>query len=46
MKILREKLIQKTVGAHDELKLPELFAEFDTNKSGLLTLDELQAMML
>ena len=46
LKTLREKLIQKTSGAHDEQLLTECFREFDINKSGKLSVDELFAMLL
>ena len=46
MKAIREKLIQKTNGDHDELLLRELFSEFDLNKSGVLCINELYAMLL
>lgn len=46
VKTLREKLIQKTSGAHDELLMRQLFREFDKNKTGLLTCDDLYAMLL
>lgn len=31
VKTLREKLIQKTNGAHDELYMQDIFREFDLN---------------
>jgi len=43
---IRYKLIQKTKGIQDEILLRKLFVEYDTSKSGYLTLDELQAMMI
>jgi len=44
VKLLREKLIGKTRGVMDEYKMNEMFVEYDTEKSGLLTMIELQAM--
>ncbi len=46
VKTIREKLIQKTNGAHDEMILSKLFKIFDVNKNGLLTVDKLYAMLL
>jgi len=46
MKTVRGKLIQKTCGAHDEMLLRELFSEYDLNKSGVLCINELYAMLL
>lgn len=46
VKLLREKLMGKTRGVMDEYKLPEMFREYDTEKSGLLTRTQLQAMAI
>jgi len=46
VKTIREKLIQKTNGAHDEMVLSKLFTIFDVNHNGLLTVDKLYAMLL
>jgi len=46
IKTLRFKLIQRAHAGKDETLLRKLFQDFDLNKSGYLTLDELQAMMI
>ncbi|EGR29905.1 EF hand family protein [Ichthyophthirius multifiliis] len=46
VKALRFKLIQMTQGTNDEFLLRKLFKEFDNNKSGYLTLEDLQAMLI
>lgn len=46
LKTVRMKLINKTNGIHDEFVLRKLFGDFDMNKSGFLTLDELHAMLI
>jgi len=46
IKTLRYKLIQRAKNGQDESLLRKLFKDFDLNKSGYLTLDELQAMMI
>lgn len=46
VKTLRYKLIQSTSGTHEEFLLKKLFNEFDTNKSGYITIDELYAMTI
>lgn len=46
VKILRQRLIQKTTGNHDEFVLRKLFNDFDLNRSGNLCLEELYAMMI
>lgn len=46
VKTLRQRLIQKTVGNHDEFIMRKLFNDFDVNKSGALCLEELYAMMI
>jgi len=45
IKGLRYKLIQKTQGNHDEYILRKLFNDFDLNKSGNITIDELAIML-
>lgn len=46
IKTIRYKLIQLSKGSQDEFLLRKLFKDFDLNKSGFLTLDELQAMLI
>ena len=46
IRTLRYKLIQRSNNSQDEFLLRKLFRDFDLNKSGYLTLDELQAMMI
>lgn len=46
IKTLRFKLIQLSKGSQDEFLLRKLFKDFDLNKSGFLTLDELEAMLI
>lgn len=46
VKILRQRLVQKTNGNHDEFILRKLFNDFDLNRSGNLSLEELHAMMI
>ena len=46
VKTLRQKLIQRTTGNHDEFVMRKLFNDFDLNRSGFLCLEELYAMMI
>lgn len=46
IRILRQRLVQKTNGNHDEFILRKLFNDFDLNRSGSLSLEELHAMMI
>eukprot|EP00357_Protocruzia_adherens_P004449 CAMPEP_0114993068 /NCGR_PEP_ID=MMETSP0216-20121206/12311_1 /TAXON_ID=223996 /ORGANISM="Protocruzia adherens, Strain Boccale" /LENGTH=302 /DNA_ID=CAMNT_0002356643 /DNA_START=97 /DNA_END=1005 /DNA_ORIENTATION=+ len=46
IKMMRQKLIQRTSGSHDEYLLRQIFRDFDTDDSGKLTIDELNAMLL
>lgn len=46
VKTLRQRLIQKTSGNHDEFVMRKLFNDFDLNGSGNLSLEELYAMMI
>jgi len=46
VKSLRQRLIQKTTGNHDEFVMRKLFNDFDLNGSGTLCLEELFAMMI
>lgn len=46
VKTIRQRLIQKTVGNHDEYILRKIFNDFDINKNGNLSLEELYAMMI
>eukprot|EP01016_Furgasonia_blochmanni_P013733 TRINITY_DN1704_c0_g1_i1.p1 TRINITY_DN1704_c0_g1~~TRINITY_DN1704_c0_g1_i1.p1 ORF type:complete len:358 (-),score=87.35 TRINITY_DN1704_c0_g1_i1:237-1235(-) len=43
---LRFRIINITSGSQDETLLKSVFAKFDSNKSGFLTLDELNAMLI
>jgi len=43
---LRFKLIQLSKGSQDEYLLRKIFKEFDMNKNGFMTIDELNAMMI
>lgn len=44
-KTLRSKLISSSNNFSDEYMLREIFKDFDTNKSGTLTIDELTVML-
>lgn len=45
VKQLRFKLITLTTGSHDEYIMRKTFNEFDLDRSGVLTVDELRAMV-
>ena len=45
VKTLRKKLLDFSKTSTDEYVLRQLFKDFDTNKSGTLTIDELIAML-
>ena len=42
---MRQRLITIANGHQEEYKLKQIFDEFDTNGNGILTLDELAALM-
>jgi len=46
IKNFRYKLIQLSKGSQDEYLLRKIFKEFDLNKNGYMTIDELNAMMV
>jgi len=46
IKNIRFKLIQLSGGSQDEFLLRKLFKDFDLTKSGFLTLEELEAMLI
>lgn len=46
IKMIRFKLIQMTDGTHEEFLLKRVFDEFDLNKNGVLSEEELYAMLV
>jgi Ca2+-binding EF-hand superfamily protein len=42
---LRQRLVTVSNGSQEEYKLRQIFNDFDANKSGMLTIDELAALM-
>jgi Ca2+-binding EF-hand superfamily protein len=45
IKLMRQRLITIANGQQEEYKLKQIFEQFDTNKSGTITVDELAALM-
>lgn len=43
--LLRQRLVTVSNGSQEEYKLRQIFNEFDANQSGMLTVDEIAALM-